>query len=267
MNKAAQGKCGYICWFLWFLLIAIIFLIVVNDSDIAKFTEKRPGMAAWVQAFGSIAAILFSGYFVRWQVRENKIISDRQQEDLNKKKRGNVICVLEDELDYIKRNINGFDKIFEKRYQMPNARRRDGFFKPRPLNPMLLEEVMSEYYSDYSSRERLGIKSVLTIFPALNSYADRCEQHNKKQSEYIRDITSADFKDEVVMAMFYIRTGLIYYYTLQKFLEGGDVPATAENDDDVIRQMHEELNLKIDLDFVIWRIWKYDKLVHDKKII
>jgi hypothetical protein len=225
-----------------------------------KLSDKAPD---WVQAVGSIGAIIFAGHFVRWQVRENKRISDRQQEDLKKKKRDNVICVLKDELDYIKININGFDNIFEKRYQKHNARRRDGFFKPRPLNPMLLEEVISEYYSDYSSKERLAIKSILTLYPLLNSYADRCENHNKKKSEYINDLTSTDLKNEVVMAMFYIKTGLIYYYTLKGFIEGGEVPMTAEKDQQIIEELHENLNLKIDLDFIIWKTWKYDKLSYE----
>lgn len=230
------------------------------------FCHTKSEWAAWVQAVGSIIAIIFAGYFVWWQVRENKIISDRQKDELKKQKKSNVLCVIQDELEYIDRNIKGFDLVFEKRYQMPNARNRDGFFKPRPLNPMLLEEVMSEYYSDYSSNERRAIKSILTIYPALNSYADRCEQSNKKRFEYRKDVKSTEFKDEVVMAMFYIRSGLIYYDTLKNFIEGRETPVSSENDDnEIIKNLHKCFNLKVDLDFIIWRIWKFDKLIYEDK--
>lgn len=231
-------------------------------NDNLKLSEKAPD---WVQAVGSIIAIIFAGHFVRWQVRENKIISDRQQDDLKKKKRDNVLCVLQDELEYIERNIKAYDAVFENRYQMPNARNRDGFFKPRPLNPMLLEEIMSEYYSDYSSNERRAIKSILTIYPALNSYADRCEQSNKKRFEYRKDPKSTEFKNEVVMAMFYISSGLIYYYTLKNLIEGRDTPYLSENDNEIIKDIHSYFNLKVDLDFIIWRIWKFDKLIYEDK--
>lgn len=239
----------------------VVLAICPGWAVVAKYLKSSTA-AAWVQAIGSIAAIIFSGFFIRWQVRENKRISDRQKDELKNQKKSNVLCVIQDELEYIERNIKGFDLVFEKRYQMKNARRRSGFFKPRPLNPILLEEVMSEYYSDYSSKERLGIKSILTIYPALNSYADRCELHNKKRFEYERDLSSSDFRDEVLMAMYYIKSGLIYYHTLREFLGGGDLPVTAESDGEIIKNLHRELNLKIDLDFLIWTTWKYDTLIY-----
>ncbi|BDB69098.1 hypothetical protein [Comamonas thiooxydans] len=60
-----DGKCGSVCFVLWVILGICIFLIIVNDDAIIKYTDAHPGMASWVQAIGSIVALYATAYIAR----------------------------------------------------------------------------------------------------------------------------------------------------------------------------------------------------------
>lgn len=65
LSIADDRKCGSGCFFLWVLFAICVFLIIVNDEDIIRYTDAHPGMASWVQAVGSIIALCATAYIAR----------------------------------------------------------------------------------------------------------------------------------------------------------------------------------------------------------
>lgn len=224
--------------------------------------SKSADLASWVQAVGSIAAIIFSGVYVRWQLEGDRKIEQEKIEYARSRKKLNLVSILEDELFYIEGNIKKYDRVFENRYQLEGARRSEGFFKPRPLTPHSVSEILSEYYSEFNRNQRLGLKTILTLYVHLNDYADKCEKHRKKRSNYknYEMDKEKDFKNEVFFARNYISTGISYLDVIRKYLANEDVPLSAENDRSIRSRIHAEFGLKIDKDFLLDSQWKYDPL-------
>lgn len=77
MKKQMKDKCGGVCNSLIGLFLFVIFLIFVGNKEIRDLTNSNGGLAAWVQAFGSIAAIFGSAwvaknYFLKSEVGREK---------------------------------------------------------------------------------------------------------------------------------------------------------------------------------------------------
>lgn len=60
-------------WFLW---------AVVGDA-VMCWIETHPGMASWVQAIGSIAAIIATALGTRWQILKSKYIQEENEKKNN----------------------------------------------------------------------------------------------------------------------------------------------------------------------------------------
>lgn len=57
MKEFKKDKCGCVCNSLIGLFLFVIFLIFVGNKEMRDWTNSNGGLAAWVQAFGAIAAI------------------------------------------------------------------------------------------------------------------------------------------------------------------------------------------------------------------
>lgn len=88
MNRSDKSGCGGICYILAFIFIIVLALLMLGNSDFVKWADSHSGLAAWVQAFFSIIAIVsafFVAFYQNLKAREAENFKEKQVEKVAKK--------------------------------------------------------------------------------------------------------------------------------------------------------------------------------------
>lgn len=241
-----EKKCGYICYFLALLFLFVIFLIVSNDADIRSWTEARQGMAGWAQFIGAILAICGTAIFVQMQIQADHGREEKKIKYDIERRLKTLDAVLEDEIFLIERILKKYDEFFDKKYRPLETR---GFYKPRPLNPPNLENILKDSYIDLSAGRRNALKVIIFYVPTLNNYVEEMFDHIRKE----------DLNKERHSVWKFMYTGTLYYYYLRGVLRGDDLPTHSNDDESILRKLHSELGFTTDIEYFLSGHWRWEK--------
>lgn len=88
MNRSDKCGCGGICYILAAIFIIILALLMLGNSDFIKWADSHSGLAAWVQAFFSIVAIVSAfgvAFYQNLKAREAEDYREKQVEKIAKR--------------------------------------------------------------------------------------------------------------------------------------------------------------------------------------